>query len=38
MITSASMGIAVGDNPYLIKTVIKQIIFYWWIYSNGIYG
>ncbi|HCY07087.1 MAG TPA: FtsW/RodA/SpoVE family cell cycle protein [Erysipelotrichaceae bacterium] len=27
MITSASMGIAVGDNPYLIKTVIKQIIF-----------
>lgn len=27
MVTSASMGIAVGDNSYLIRTVVKQIVF-----------
>ncbi|NLC96102.1 MAG: FtsW/RodA/SpoVE family cell cycle protein [Erysipelotrichaceae bacterium] len=27
MVTSASMGIAVSDNTYLVRTVIKQIIF-----------
>ena len=27
MVASASMGIAVGDSTYLIRTVVKQLIF-----------